>query len=230
MNPPPDPSPGYKAVLKRLVPASVLAPVQKERGIYFRLGPKARALYIRLRLFDMLGLRGSQLLPRTAQSFLFICFGNMMRSPMAEALMKQEMSRTTRPVRIASAGIHAEPGTAAHPWSLAASADFGIALDGHRAQLLTAELVRETDAIFAMDFQNKAELLAQYPDAKHKIFMLSAYLDGAGRYGEIPDPYSGGLDATRRCYRVLQTCVRNLAAEILPVSEDDPAPPDPLRR
>lgn len=216
-----EPSLGYKAILRKLVPDFVL----KERGIYLRLGAKAGATYLRLRLFDTLGLRGArQLVPKTAKSFLFVCFGNIMRSPMAERLMKQEVSqRTPNPIRIASAGLHATPGKAAHPWALAASADFGISLDDHRAQLLTAEVVEQMDAIFAMDFQNMAELLALYPDSKHKIFMLSAYLDGPGRNREIADPYYGDVDATRRCYRSLQTCVRNLAATVFASSADDPA-------
>jgi len=231
-----EPSPGYKAILRKLVPASVL----KERGIFLRLGPKAGATYLRLRLFDTLGLRGARTLtprtvvpktrasravvPKTAESFLFVCFGNIMRSPMAERLMKQETGRRApNRVRIASAGLHATPGKAAHPWALAASADFGISLDNHQAQLLTAEMVEQTDAIFAMDFQNLAELLALYPDSKHKIFMLSAYLDGPGQNREIADPYYGDVDATRSCYRLLQTCVRNLTADAFPLPADNPS-------
>ena len=226
MNKTAEPSPGYKSILRKLVPESLL----KERGIYLRLGRKAGAIYLRLRLFDTLGLSSARTLisktgvpntgvPNTARSFLFVCFGNIMRSPMAERLMKQEVSRrASKPVRIGSAGLHATPGKAAHPWALTASADFGISLDNHRAQLLTAEMVEQTDAIFAMDFQNLAELLTLFPDSRHKIFMLSAYLDGPGQNREIPDPYYGDVDATRSCYRVLQSIVRNLAADVFPVS------------
>jgi len=231
MSKPAEPSPGYKAILRKLVPTSVL----KDRGIYLRLGRKAGATYLRLRLFDTLGLRGARtvisrdgapktVVPKTAKSFLFVCFGNIMRSPMAERLMKQETGhRTPNPVRIASAGLHATPGNAAHPWALAASADFGISLDNHRAQLLTPEMVEQMDAIFAMDFQNLAELLALYPDSKRKIFMLSAYLDGPGHNREIADPYFGDVETTRSCYRLLQTCVRNLAAEVFPLPAGNPA-------
>ncbi len=221
-----EPSPGYKALLRRFVPESVL----KERGIYLRLGRKAGATYLRLRLFDTLGLKGARsVVPKTAKSFLFVCFGNIMRSPMAERFMKREVRhRTPNSVRIASAGLHATPGNAAHPWALAASADFGISLDNHRAQLLTAEMVEQMDAIFAMDFQNLAELRALYPDSKHKMFMLSAYLDGPGRNREFTDPYYGDVETTRSCYRLLQTCVRNLAADVFASSPDNPAD-DPSR-
>jgi len=97
---------------------------------------------------------------------------------------------------------------------LTASQELGLPLTQHRAQLLTAELVAQADAIFVMDFQNKAEVLALYPEAKEKVLMLSAYADGAGRPREIPDPYFGDLDATRNCYAILQTCIRNLTHEV----------------
>ena len=64
----------------------------------------------------------------------------------------------------------------------------GASLAEHRAQPLTARLIEQADAIFAMDFQNKAELLTRYPEHREKIHLLSAYGDGAQRYREIADP------------------------------------------
>jgi hypothetical protein len=63
-----------------------------------------------------------------------------------------------------------------------------------------------------MDFQNKAELLTLYPDAANKIYMLSAYAEGAWKCREIPDPYLGDLEITRDCARQLRTCIQNLLA------------------
>jgi protein-tyrosine phosphatase len=137
---------------------------------------------------------------------------------MAEALLRNELKDTpqARSARISSAGLHAIPGNAAHTWALASSREFGISLEEHRAQLLTAEMVQEADVIFAMDFQNQAELLTLYPDSRHKVFMLGACLQSPSRCREIPDPFFGDVETTRNCYRVLQTCVRNLAAELFP--------------
>jgi protein-tyrosine phosphatase len=212
-----EPSSGYKTILRKLVPNLLL----KERGVYLRLGPTAGAAYARLRILDMLRLKASQpMVPKTARSFLFVCFGNIMRSPMAEALLQREVNHLTpeNSVRSTSAGLHATPGNRPHPWALAASAEFGISLENHRARILTAEMVREADAIFAMDFQNKAELLTLYPDSRQKIFMLSTYLEGPEQYGEIPDPYFGDVETTRNCYQILQSCVRNLAVDLFPPS------------
>lgn len=138
---------------------------------------------------------------------------------MAEALFRKELGSLAdeRSVHIASAGLHATPGNPAHPWALASSAKLGVSLEEHRAHLLTAAMVQETDAIFAMDFQNKAELLTLYPDSMSKVFMLRACLQDS-RQMEIPDPYFGNVEVTLDCYRMLQACIRSLAHDLFPHS------------
>jgi protein-tyrosine-phosphatase len=208
------PKQGFKLAIRKIVPDSWL----RERGIFLRLGPKAGPIYARLRLLDSLGVHSQNagVIKPNARSFLFICFGNIMRSPMAEAMLRKSAAdQNLLALQVNSAGLHAVPGTEAHPWAVAASTEIGLPLTQHRAQLLTAELVGQADAIFVMDFQNKAEMLALYPGAGDKILMLGAYAEGPQRYREIPDPYFGDLDTTRRCYALLQTCVRNLTKELV---------------
>jgi protein-tyrosine phosphatase len=199
--------------LRRVVPDSLL----KERSTFLRLGPKAGPIYARLRLLDLTGIRSSNAarIKPSARSFLFVCFGNIMRSPMAEALLRKSVAEANLPgIRIASAGLHATPGKEPHPWALTAAAELGVALTSHHAQLLTSELVLQADAVFAMDFQNKAELLARYPESASKILMLSAYAEEPARYREILDPNWGDVETVRRCYGVLQICIRNLTLHL----------------
>lgn len=138
---------------------------------------------------------------------------------MSEALLKRELALHQGAASVISAGLHATPGTRAHPWALAAARELGISLDHHRSQLLTAEMVEQADAIFAMDYQNQVELLTYYPNARGKIFMLAAYAEDSYRSIEIPDPYYGDAQQTLRCYRVLQTCIQNVAAGLGPMQE-----------
>jgi protein-tyrosine-phosphatase len=172
----------------------------------------------------MLGIRiaNQRMAPPSARCFLFVCSGNMMRSAMAEFAMRQTLrdAGLEDQVRILSAGLHASPGGEAHPWAQQASAEVGISLAAHRAKLVTQEIVEQADCIFAMDFQNKAELLTLYPKAREKVLMLSAYADGPGQYREIEDPYFGDIETTRRCCQQLQTCVRNLAIRTFPLFAD----------
>ena len=211
------PKAGPKQWLRRRIPDFLL----KERDTFLRLGPKAGAIYAWYRLLDCMGVRPQkrERIPPSTRSVLFVCFGNIMRSPMAEAMFRQSTAGTQILVTAVSAGLHAIPSREAHPRALVASSEFGISLVEHRAQLLTPEMVSQADAIFVMDFQNKAEVLALYPEARDKVVMLSEYADGAERYREIPDPYFGDLESTRRCYAILQTCIHNLAAEL---AEENP--------
>lgn len=204
-----------KALVRPLVPESMLA----EREIVHRLAPAAGRIYLRLRLLDWLGVRGSnwRKLPPGIRSVIFVCFGNIMRSPMAELMLKQALGEHgVDDIAVRSAGIHALNGRQAHPWAQIAARELGLPLDHHQATLLTAEMVAQADAILVMDFQNLAELLARYPQARHRTFMLSAYAEGNQRGREIADPFFGDQDETRRCYSILQLSVQNLAISLVP--------------
>jgi protein-tyrosine-phosphatase len=207
-----------KDLLRKFIPDFLL----KQRNIVQRLGPRAGQIYFGLWLRDVVGARGTsrRLVPPSARTFVFVCYGNIMRSAMAEYLMRRAVreARLEEEVCILSAGLHPNPGREAHPWAQQASADLGTSLADHRAKPLTQEMVQQADCILAMDFQNKAELLTLYPDSCEKVFMLSAYAEGPWQYREIPDPYMRDLEATRFCCFQLQTCVRNLIISTFPAS------------
>ncbi|HXP39849.1 MAG TPA: hypothetical protein VN833_06235, partial [Candidatus Acidoferrales bacterium] len=136
-----------KNVLRKCAPDFLL----KQRDIVLRLGPTPGRIYARLRVLDALGVRTSnrRLAPPSARSFLFVCFGNIMRSAMAEFLMRQALREAglETQVRIMSAGLHASAGREAHPWAQEASADLGVALAEHRAKPLAQEMVNQADCI-----------------------------------------------------------------------------------
>ena len=203
----------WKKVIRRIVPPVVLY----ERGVIVRLGHTAGRLYAKMRLLDWLGFRrvNATVTPSPLRNIVFVCSGNRIRSPIAEALFQDAIrSRGLVGIKGISAGLHAIPGNPAHPWALTASEELGVSLTGHRARSLTAEIVERSDAIFTMDFQNKAETIARFPQVKNKVLMLSSYAEGTTHCREIVDPYFADLDATRRCFRVISTCVSNLASAL----------------
>ena len=203
----------FKRILRPLAPKRLLA----EREVFLRLGPQAGRIYLKLRILDAMKIGASNRgrVPQGVRSFLFVCYGNIMRSPVAELMLTRALGeRGINGVTVKSAGIHAKPGSEAHPRAQVAARELGLPLDQHRSQLLREPMVEEADAIFAMDFQNKAELLAIYPQAQRKIFMLGVYNDLAKRTCQIPDPFFGDQEETRRCYHVLQTCIDGLVASL----------------
>lgn len=195
---------------KCVLPRAAVGELRRLRG--FSL--VERSIYLRVRLNHCLTLARNHV-PSTARSFLFLCYGNIMRSPMCEALMNRELAAFGNGQYIAnSAGLNATPGRPAHPWAIAAAREFGISLERHSARLLTREMVDHADAIFVMDYQNYVQLVSRWePDAR-KIFMLRAFADHGYRGREIADPYYLGEEQTRSCYRMLDTCTKNLILEL----------------
>jgi protein-tyrosine-phosphatase len=218
-----------KGVVKSLLPERVVHEVLQYRK-YKRF---ERSLYLKIRVLDGLGLsrRTRRKAPPGGRAFLFVCFGNIMRSPMCEALMRQELIGCPEvDVTVISAGLNATPGKLAHPWAIAAAPPFGISLEGHRARPLTAEMVNQADVIFAMDYRNLVELSCRYPSAVKKVFMLGAYAGTDQHSVEIRDPFYGTEEETRRCYGILHTCIHNLVSS-LPARSSAPSanPQRPLR-
>ena len=202
-----------RAAARKLLPDSAVQELRR----YRMYGGKERAVYLKIRALNAIGMMNSRISrpPRTARAFLFVCFGNIIRSPMCEALLKQAL--TSLPcchITVSSAGLNAVPGRAAHPWATAAAQGFGISLENHRARLLTGDMVNGADAVFAMDYDNLAQLLSRYPGARNKIFMLGAYASEDYPAVEIADPYYSGEDATRSCYSVLNSCIENLVKSL----------------
>lgn len=204
---------GVRGLAKRVVPAAWIEEVR----LYRRVGKKDRSLYLRLRVANRISWREDKRrrVPASCQSMVFVCFGNIMRSPMAEALFRKEMAKLhAEDVRVLSAGLNAVPGRLAHERAVVAAREFGVDLTQHGAQLLTRRMIEQSDAVLAMDYFNLTELVTRFPDCAQKFYLLGAYSGDKRGLGEIPDPFFGDLASVERCYQTLQHCVQNLAAEI----------------
>ena len=206
-----------------MLPAWLLDHLRRLRS----LSPSSRLTYAKLQLERSLPGHSSKPWPNAPlRSILFVCHGNIIRSPMAAALLKQHLGAGGgESIKVSSAGLWAVSGRGADPRAVSVAQEFGLSLQEHRAQLLTLELVQGMDAICVMDYLNEAEITTRFPAAKQKTFLLGAVVPvQRGESIEIPDPYGEDLDAVRRCYRMLESRVRSLADRIR--SAGPPRPPD----
>jgi protein-tyrosine phosphatase len=120
---------------------------------------------------------------------LFVCLGNICRSPTAEAVMRALVVDVDlqHVITVDSAGTGAwHAGDAPDARATAAAAARGIELQGRARRVTTADFA-DFDVIVAMDRANRAELMRLAPDqaGRDKVRLL---LDGA----DVPDPYYGG--------------------------------------
>src|SRR4029077_14229070 len=132
---------------------------------------------------------------------LFVCMGNICRSPMAEGVFRARVQAAgyADQVEIDSAGTHAyHVGAPPDARAQAATARRGIDISGLRGRLAVAEDLVRFDYVLAMDQENHADLLALCPDGhEHKIQLFLQY---ASRFREraVPDPYYGGASGFDR--------------------------------
>lgn len=150
------------------------------------------------------------------KSILFVCLGNICRSPVAASIARHEFARAGIDVHVDSAGTAAyHIGESADSRSLASAQRAGYDASSHRARQVTAADFETFDAIVAMDNANLRELIARCPaHLSHKVdlFLRFAGLDSPF---EVPDPYYGGDVDFRRVIELSQRGVRKLIVDKL---------------
>jgi protein-tyrosine-phosphatase/tRNA A37 threonylcarbamoyladenosine synthetase subunit TsaC/SUA5/YrdC len=122
---------------------------------------------------------------------LFVCSGNTCRSPMAEAIARDLFDKrplSNMPLVAMSAGTSAFDGDGSTPEGDQALRHLGVLPRPHRSRLLTREMIREADAIFAMTRGHRASIVQMMPEAVEKVQLLQP----SGR--DIADPIGSGLD------------------------------------
>ena len=128
---------------------------------------------------------------------LFLCHGNICRSPMAEFVMKDLLKKAGRTdVAVESAALHTdELGNDIHYGTRQKLTEMKVPFEPREAWLLSAAKAREYDLLIGMDRYNLADLRRLvYPEDRDKIRLLLDYI-GQGR--DVADPwYTGNFDAT----------------------------------
>lgn len=187
-----------RGLLRRLIPGALFRRIQNHR----HRSPLVRSWLRRRRAMRLLRLHHPRrrLSPGSIATILFICHGNIFRSPLCEYLLKRELEDHGDTVRgVASAGLHAHDGNNAHPMGVEAAAELDLDLQPHRARAVTAEMVEAADLVVVMDFVNEAELLARHPFAADKVVVIGDLAPGRGGVA-VADPYGRDMAAVRDCY------------------------------
>lgn len=126
-------------------------------------------------------------------SFLFVCLGNICRSPLAEAAFRDAAARAGLDVIADSAGTGEwHIGRAPDPRSQAVAAEHGIDISGYKARRVRGEDFRAFDHILALDPQNLRDLHAIAPrDTSARLSLLLDHVPGRAGHA-VRDPYYGG--------------------------------------
>ena len=133
--------------------------------------------------------------PAVSHRVLFVCMGNICRSPTAEGVLRKMLEERAPDLRVevASAGTHAyHVGDAPDPRARRAAERRGVDLSSQRARRIAVEDFSYYDLVLAMDPLNRATLLELSPPEYHgRIRLLLEFAPQLGRE-DVPDPYYGG--------------------------------------
>ena len=128
----------------------------------------------------------------TKTKILFVCTGNICRSPVAQAILQKKLNQSglTDKMYVDSAGTHAcHVGEKADSRSQHSAAFRGYSLIGHAARQIVPEDFDRFDLILAMDWKNLRQLQSMAPEyCRHKIELIMRYAQNYDD-AEVPDPY-----------------------------------------
>ncbi len=133
------------------------------------------------------------------KSILFVCTGNVCRSPMAEALFRQAVKGRGDYVA-GSAGIGAINGLPPSPNAIRVMKELGLDISSQRSRMLTAEVIQQADYIFGMTHSHVDAINLLYPQAAEKTFLLREFDETLEAYEkDISDPINGSYEVYWNC-------------------------------
>jgi protein-tyrosine-phosphatase/predicted ATP-grasp superfamily ATP-dependent carboligase len=143
---------------------------------------------------------------RNDPCILFVCQGNICRSPFAERLLRGLIGDSE--VMVRSAGTMPQPGRSAPVLALHAAAEHGADLSPHRSTWLSRSMSESASLLIVFDDVNRSAVLDRYPDLRAPIVLLG---DVAG-LGEIPDPVDGDAAVFSSVYDQIESAITELTS------------------
>lgn len=138
---------------------------------------------------------------------LFVCTGNLCRSPMAEGLLRKEFTGDSF-LTVASAGTMAPKDRPPTDYAVMTMLERGVDIRPHRSRPLTEEMVKQADLILVMEHAHWRFIINQIPEAEDRTYLLSEY--GLNNGEEIDDPVGQNRDRYRQIADIIEREIRRI--------------------
>src|SRR5215471_3127137 len=144
------------------------------------------------------------------KTILFVCTGNVCRSPMAEGILRHA-TRDRGDYRTLSAGLGACEGQPPSPNAVLAVRELGIDISSQRSRPLTPELVQQADYIFGMTHSHIDTVSMLFPQAAERTFLLREFDETLDFFEkDISDPIGGSYEVYANCRDQIEQGIASL--------------------
>src|SRR5437660_10746121 len=177
-------------------------------------------------MFDATFFARSQARREIVKSVLFVCTGNICRSPIAEGLFRRLIGNR-KDIEVASAGVHAVRGQPPSLYAVQVCENDGVNISDLRSQPLTADLVERATHIFAMTGAHLETIHMLFPHGAEKTFLLREFEEpGATLWRDVPDPIGLGREVYEDCARTIKNALPSVLSF---VEQSELVPPGATR-
>src|SRR5882672_7565621 len=144
------------------------------------------------------------------KTILFVCTGNVCRSPMAEGILRHALQGRSD-YRVMSAGLGAMEGQPPSAYAVQAVKELGIDISGQRSRMLTPDLVQQADYIFGMTHSHIDTVMLLYPQVAEKTFLLREFDETLDAFEkDISDPIGGSYEVYTECRDQIEQGIASL--------------------
>src|SRR2546422_4051317 len=163
-------------------------------------------------MFDSTFYARSQARREIVKSVLFVCTGNICRSPIAEGLFRRLLGNR-KDIEVVSAGVHAVSGQPPSLYAVEVCAEAGADISNLRSQPLTAALVDRATHVFAMTGAHLETIQTLFPQGAEKSFLLREFEEpGTTVWRDLPDPIGLGREVYEDCARIIKNALPSVLA------------------
>lgn len=137
-------------------------------------------------------------------NIVFVCTGNICRSPIAEGLLRHKWEQRGRnDLNVSSMGVHGLDDSPPAELAQLVCKEYGFDISSHKARSLKGDELQSADLIFCMEPAQKKFVQTFFPWHRDKVFLLGAWPNKETRKSVIEDPMGGSYEDFQKTFNII---------------------------